>query len=411
MATRIIIPKMGMGNAMTTLAEWEVKEGDWIEKGQIVMLLETAKTTFEVESEASGYLHILVQEGSQKIVGTVVGLISETKEELERLQRETPTKLPNEAVAEAAVSKEIPLTEVSQIQAIVSTKQGERGRISPVASKMAEEQMIDITSIVGTGPGGRIVRKDIEKAIEAKKMVVTPPPYPDKMVKSTIPLKGMRKAIAEHMHRSLSISAQIPIIGEIDMTEMMKLRESLASQAKVMGTRITYTDIFTFIIARLLRENPRINSSLIDNTIILWEDINIGIAVALEDGLIVPVIREAHKKSLAEISHARVSLVEKARAGKLVLDEVTDGTFTITNLGAVVSGYIFAPAIINQPESAILGTGGITERAMVRERQIVVRSIMTYFFTYDHRVIDGAMAAKFMNTVKEVMENPYRLLD
>jgi pyruvate dehydrogenase E2 component (dihydrolipoamide acetyltransferase)/2-oxoglutarate dehydrogenase E2 component (dihydrolipoamide succinyltransferase) len=229
-------------------------------------------------------------------------------------------------------------------------------------------------------------------------------------VKSTIPVKGIRKAIAEHMHSSLLVSAQIPIMGEIDTTEMMKLRETMLGQAEVIGTRITYTDIFAFALAKLLRDNPRINSSLIDNEIKLWDDINIGIAVALEDGLIVPVIKEADKKSLVEISQARATLVEKARAGKLVPDEVTGGTFTITNLGAIVGGYIFAPPIINQPESAILGIGGITERAVVREGQIVVRPMMTYFFTYDHRVIDGAVAAKFMNTVNQVMENTYRLL-
>ena len=406
MTARITIPKLGMGMAMTTLVEWRAKEGDLVEKGSVVLVIETAKTRFDVEARASGYLHILVEEGDERQVSTVVGLIAETKEELEALQKETPRE-PVEASVAAAESKETPVAEVIPVQAAVGAKEGEHIRISPVARKMAEEHMIDIAGIAGTGPGGRIVREDIEQAIEAKKTAVTPPVSPGgKRVKSTIPLKGMRKAIAEHMHRSLSVSAQIPIFGEVDMTELIKLRKTLVGQAEAIGTRITYTDLLVFAIARALKDNPMINSSLIDNEIKVWEDINIGIAVALDDGLIVPVIKNADQKSLVEISRDRTTLVEKARAGKLVPDEVTGGTFTITNLGAVVEGYIFSPAIINQPESAILGTGGITERVVVRDGQIVIRPIMTYFFTYDHRVIDGAVAAKFMAAVARLLENP-----
>lgn len=272
---------------------------------------------------------------------------------------------------------------------------------------MAEEHMIDIASIAGTGPGGRIVREDIEKAIEAgRKVEVTPVVYQGKRVKSTIPLKGMREAIAEHMHRSLSISAQLTSMGEIDMTEVVKLRETLVSQAEAVGARITYTDIFVLAIAKLLKDNPIINSSLIDNEIKLWENINVGVAVALEEGLIVPVVKDADKKSLVEISQTIRTLGEKAREGKLVPDNVTGGTFTITNLGTLGGGYRFETAIINQPESAILGTGGIVDRAVVRDGQIVIRSIMTYYLTYDHRVINGAEAAKFMANMTRLMEKP-----
>jgi len=225
-------------------------------------------------------------------------------------------------------------------------------------------------------------------------------------VKSTIPLKGMRKVIAEHMHRSLSISAQLTVMGEIDMTEVVKLRESLVSQAEVIGARITYTDIFVLAIAKLLKDNPIINSSLIDNEIKLWEDINIGVAVALEEGLIVPVVKNADKKSLVEISQTIKTLGKKAREEKLVPDDVTGGTFTITNLGALGGGYRFETVIINQPESAILGTGGITDRVVVRDGQIVIRPIMTYYFTYDHRVINGAVAAKFMADMTRLLEEP-----
>jgi pyruvate/2-oxoglutarate dehydrogenase complex dihydrolipoamide acyltransferase (E2) component len=163
--------------------------------------------------------------------------------------------------------------------------------------------------------------------------------------------------------------------------------------------------------AKALKEHSIINSSVIDNEIKLWEDINIGVAVALDEGLIVPVIKNADKKSLVEISQTRAALVEKARAGKLVPDEVTGGTFTISNLGALeTGGYRFETVIINQPESAILGTGRVTDRVVARDGQIVVRPIMTYYFTYDHRVIVGAVAAEFLSSLTQLLENPSILL-
>jgi pyruvate dehydrogenase E2 component (dihydrolipoamide acetyltransferase)/2-oxoglutarate dehydrogenase E2 component (dihydrolipoamide succinyltransferase) len=227
-----------------------------------------------------------------------------------------------------------------------------------------------------------------------------------KRVKYIVPLKGMRAAIAEHLHRSLSESAQLTAMGEIDMTESIRLRKEFLAREQAVGARITYNDIFVFVAAKALREKPMINSSIIGNEIKVWDDINIGVAVALEEGLIVPVIRNADRKSISEISKATKALVDRAKAGTLAPDDVTGGTFTITNLGAAGAGWRFETSIINPPESAILGTGGITDRAVVRDGQIVIRPIMTYGFTYDHRVIDGATAVQFMAKVIELLENP-----
>jgi len=402
MAVNVAIPKLGWGTEPLKLVEWKAREGDWIKQGDIVLVVTTEKITSDVEAEASGYLHILVEEENEAPIGSAVGLIAKTREELEAIQRESP----KEIITTVAESKEATPAQAAA-PAVAKTKEGERIRVSPVARKLAKEHMIDIASIAGTGPGGRIVRVDIEKAIGAEKKVeVTPVVYQGKRAKSTIPLQGMRKAIAEHMHRSLSISAQLTGMGEIDMTEVVKLRETLIDQAEVIGARITYTDIFVLAIAKLLKDNPIINSSLIDNEIKLWENINIGVAVALEEGLIVPVVKDADKKSLVEINQTIRTLGKKAREGKLMPDDVTGGTFTITNLGALGGGYRFETPIINQPESAILGTGGITDRVVVRDGQIVIRPIMTYYFTYDHRVINGAEAAKFMANVTRLLEKP-----
>lgn len=405
MATKIIAPKLGMSIQPLTLVEWKAKEGDWVEQGSTVLVVETEKVRSDIEAEVSGFLHILVQKGNEAPIGSVAGLIAETKEELEALQRE----MPKEVTAATVEFKEAPQVEV---EAPATAKaEGERIRISPLARKIAGEHMIDISKVVGSGPGGSIVKNDIKREIEAReKAEAALEVYQGKRVKFTIPLTGMRKTIAEHMRRSLSISAQVTAMGEIDMTEMVKLRQSLLRQEETIGTRITYTDILVFMVAKVLKEYPIINSSVIDNEIKIWEDINIAVATAVEDGLIVPVIKNADGKSLIEISQAVKTLAKKARERTLASEEVEGGTFTLTNLGALGGGYRFDTVIINQPESAILGTGSITDRVVVREEQVVIRPIMTYSFTYDHRVIDGAVAARFIASLTQLMENPGLLL-
>jgi len=401
MAVEISVPRLGTVKSDATLAEFTAKEGDKVEQGEVVLVVETQKIKFDVAAEASGFLHILVDEGATCPVATVVGLIAASEEELAQLQKERPKVSPAEAAAPA------PATEPA-----AKPEGRENIRISPVARKMAEEHMIDIATISGTGPDGRIVREDIEKAIAAKLPQKAPESATigEKRVKYAVPLKGIRAAIAEHMHRSLAESAQLTAMGEIDMTELRRLRKDFVAREHIIGTRITYTDMLVFVIAKVLKEKPIVNSSIIGNEIKVWDDINIGVAVALTEGLIVPVIRNADGKSLSEISKITKTLAEKARTGKLLPDDVSGGTFTITNLGAAGAGWRFETAIINQPESAILGTGGITDRAAARDGQIVIRPIMTYSFTYDHRVIDGVNAVQFMTRVIELLENPGLLM-
>ena len=414
MATEITVPRLGMAVADATIIEWKVKEGEKVTEKQVAVVIETEKLSYEVEAPAAGFIHIVLNEGDTAPMGRVIGIIAETKEELEALQKEVPKEVPTTAtVAEASTAAAAQAAAVPAKEPAVVARGKDRIKISPVARKKAEEHALDITRITGTGPEGRIVRKDIEKAIAAKEVAPASVPAEtigEKRVKQTIPLKGMRGAIAEHMHRSLSVSAQLTAMGEIDMSHMVRLRKDLVDQESVLGTRITYTDLFVFAISRVLRNHPRINSSIIGNEIKVWQDINIGVAVALDEGLIVPVVKAADQKSFKEISLTIKTLAEKARERKLVAEEITGGTFTLSNLGAVGAGYRFETVIINQPESAILGTGAITERAVVRDGQIVIRPIMTYYFTYDHRAIDGAVAAKFMASLIRVLEDPGLLI-
>jgi pyruvate dehydrogenase E2 component (dihydrolipoamide acetyltransferase)/2-oxoglutarate dehydrogenase E2 component (dihydrolipoamide succinyltransferase) len=212
------------------------------------------------------------------------------------------------------------------------------------------------------------------------------------------------------MYGSLSGSAQLSFLGEFDATELVKLREAFLNKEKEIGVKITYTEILVYIIAKALKDHPDINVSLIENEIKVWEDINIGVAVALgKEGLLVPVLKMADKKSLVEISQEIKSLVERTREGKILPHEVTGGTFTLTSGGAIGVSYYQTP-VINQPESAILGTGPITEKPVVKNGQIVIASRLPYSLTFDHRVINGFGAEQFLARLKELVETPGLLL-
>lgn len=422
MAENLVIPKLGMAMVDANIVEWKFKEGDEVEKGEVVLTIETEKTKWDVEADASGFIHIMVPADTKVVVGRVVGLIARSQEELQTLQKQPVTEMFVNVKPPLEEKKEDQAT--ASIPAAVNTR--ERIKISPVARKMAEENMIDITTVTGTGPDGRIIREDIEKTVADKAAKKATPAAPAKEaapvaktidfkhVKTTIPVKGMRKAIAQHMHNSLAITAQLTRMSEVDMSEIVKIREAMLTQEKAIGVRISYTDILVFTIAKALKAHTLINSSLIGDEIVIWDDINIGVAVAvgggLESGLIVPVVRNAGNKSIIEISRDVKALTEKARSGKLLPDDVSCGTFTLTNLGAFSGGYGFETPIINQPQSAILGTGTVTERVLARNGQVVIRPVMAVSFTYDHRVIDGAPAAMFMGYLTQLLENPGLLL-
>jgi pyruvate dehydrogenase E2 component (dihydrolipoamide acetyltransferase)/2-oxoglutarate dehydrogenase E2 component (dihydrolipoamide succinyltransferase) len=427
MAVEVNIPKLGMSMKEATLTEWKFNEGDKINAGDVVLVIETDKTTWEVEAPASGFLHILVAIDNTEPVGAVVGKIAETPEELAALQKESGTSPTVAAAPEKAVAV------TSEASAAQAPGTGERIKVSPVAKKMAEEQGIDLNRVKGTGPGGRITKQDVEEAIAAKASappkaveVSAPPvaaPAADAVkerngirIKEIVKLRGMRKAIADHMVQSLTVAAQLTALSELEVTGLKKFREELIANEKELGVRISYTDIYVKAAAKILKEIPMVNASVIDNEIILWEDINIGVAVALQGadvlggGLIVPVIRNADKKSLTEISLELKNTVQKAREGNLLPDDVSGGTFTITSMGGMGGGWGFGTPIINQPQSAILQPGGIMDRPVVKDGEIVIRPMMPCSFTFDHRVLDGVPAGMFMGRFAQILQNPILLV-
>lgn len=410
MIVQVVIPRVGVNVTEFRLVEWKAKEGDRVEKGSTVLQIETEKTQWEVEAEITGFLHILLEAGNKAPVGEAVGAIAETKEEFQKVQAESG------GVSAPAGSSEVEARsdEAAGSAGETGAASGRRGvLITPVARKMAEEHMLDISRIKGTGPGGRIGRKDVEAAIEAKaskKEEPAPTAYHGRRIRGVEPLKGIRQAIAEHMYRSLSGSAQMTVMGEWDVSKIVLLREDLLKEEGMADTRITYVDIMVFILSRALKQHPSMNCSLMENEIKLWEDINVGVAFALgEEGLIVPVVKNADKKSLLEISKQVKELGKKAQDRKLLPDEVTGGTFTLSTVGRQSESRFQTP-ILNEPEAAILGVGSIEDRPVVRDGQIVVRPIMTYSLTYDHRVINGFGGEQFLRTIRRFLENPSLLM-
>jgi len=416
MVANIAIPKLGFTMIDAKLIEWKAKEGEWVEKGSGVLVIEGEKSSWEIEAENSGFLHIAAQSGNKALVGEVVGVIYETKEELDKAQNQTPPVVP----AGLTDTKE-----ATRIEAAPPAKAESAGtetghiRISPVARKLAEENLIDIASIAGTGPGGRIVLTDVEKAIEVKKTTPkaaaeitakTPSEtYEGKRVARSVPLEGMRKAIADLMYYSLTNSAQVTVAADIDMTEMVRVRNTLVSQAERIGTKVTYTDLFVFVLARVLKDNPIFNASLIDGEIKFWEDINIGIAVSLgEQGLLVPVVKNADQKSIAQIALLSKELVEKARENNLRPDDIIGGTFTFSNIGMLSISRHQTPIIV-PPQSAILATSAIKDTPVAREGQIVIRPMATFSLTYDHRIIDGEAGERFLLRFNELLQSPHFL--
>ncbi len=422
MEEKITIPKLGMTMKEAKVVAWKFKEGDWVEAGQVVLEIETEKLTYEVQAQVSGFLHILAQPDTRLPVGVIAGLLAETKEELAKLQIEVQTGV----IAEAAIAGE----RLAAATVAIETGHSKPAhvKISPLAKKLAEEHSLDYTILKGSGPDGRIVKEDVERALtaqvsapskalaQAMGVEVLPNQIIDgKRVKTVIPLKGMRKAIADHMVRSLQAAAQLTAVTEFDGTELVRWRKQLLERETSIGFRVSCTDLLVYILVRALKTTPIMNVSLIDGRIVLWDDINIGVAVATqiseyESGLIVPVVRNADKKSLSEIHRDVVSLVGKARSGKLLPDDVTGSTFTLTNTGALSTLWSWGTPIINQPESAILQTGPIVERPAVVDGQVVVRSMMPASITFDHRVLDGAPVTIFMERLRDLIQNPATLI-
>ena len=376
MAIDIIMPQLGESIAEGTVVKWLVPPGGRIEKDEPLLEVETEKVALEIPSPATGILSdILVQEGRTVPVGTLLGHLN------------------NEATAGTGVINRVGGVVVRPTEPL----QEGTNHYSPVVRQLAKEQGIDLSQVTGTGTGGRVTKKDVLDFIAHRRpSAISSRPSSELTLggEEVVPFTQMRKTIAERMIKSKQTSAHVATFFEADFSEIAKFRE---------GKSVTYLPFVISAVTRAIKELPILNSSWGDQGIIKKKDIHLGIAVAVEDGLLVPVIRHADQKRLMQLSKDVADLAERARNKKLNPEEVQGGTFTITNHGGF--GSLFSAPIIHQPQIAILGVGAVQKRPVVINDAIAIRPMCYLSLSFDHRIIDGATADQFMSKVKSYLEH------
>lgn len=369
------MPKLSLTMKTGSVVQWFKKEGERVEKGEPVVEVLSEKITYDVEAPAAGVLRkVLAEEGVDLPVGATLAFIAAPDE-----------KLPEVEEAVAPATEIVEKTTVAEVVETVAVR--ERVLASPAAKRLAKEHGVDLMQVKGTDPKGRVVEEDVRNFIKKQSA-------PALTIKEEFPLSGIRKTTADRVATSFQKAPHSFIIMEADMVAAVKLHEK---------TGTSYTALLVFAVARALRENPTMNSTLADGKIRIYEDVNVGVAVSTEKGLVVPVVRDADKKQLSQISSELEELVDQARQGELSRGQLTNGTFTVTNLG-MYDVDMFLP-IINPPEAAILATGRIVEKPVVVDGDVAVKPFITLTLAYDHRIVDGAPAAAFLRKIKKMLES------
>ncbi len=399
MIYEIHIPRLGITMDQATVVEWSVQDGQVVNKGDTVVIIETDKITHEIEAPESGFVKVIQPPGSVVQAGGIIGFITTTREEYEKAPMPSVAASTQEPAMSASSQ---PVVEPAQrTQTILNIK------ISGVARKMAEKHGLDLSTIRGTGPEGRITKEDVEQALRQTASLLSETPEKKDVrprLREAIPLRGRKKVAANLLAESLRTMAQMTHWEDVDMSRLVELKESGALSGGDASGRITYGDIFVKFTALALKEFPLINASLEDDQIKLWEDINIGVAVAVGDDLVVPVIRNADRKSIREIAGELEGLAQKARENRFSLDDLTGGTITITNIGAF--GANPGTPIAYLPQGAIVGFGTIMKKPVVVDDAITIRPIMLLSVTVDHRFITGVVSARFRQRLKALLEDP-----
>ncbi len=449
----IIMPKLGLDMESGTLLSWYKQEGDRVEQGDALFDVETEKVTMDVEASHAGYLRKIMRNAGEDVeVNTIIAYIGEQDE-----------ALPEAASKEAAGEPET----TEDVQTVVSIPQERKSPITPLAKRVAREHNVTRSQLAGTGPGGRILREDVENYLKSGTTRIKISPlarktcremgidwtaeviqgsapngrilkadvlaYFDKKhaeaaplsqpaeeavlapqegavtIQSTTALTGIRKVIADRISQSKQTIPHMVLHAKADATALIAFREKLKEKVNSLyGVKLTYTDFILKMCASALREHRAINSSLQENTQIIYEDINVGFAVALDDDLLVPTIYQCDRLGLVEIVRKKTELIEKARNGSLQLDDIHNGTFTVTNLG--MFRIRSASPIINPPQAAILFVGEIYEEPAVVNGELAIRSSMELSLACDHRIVDGAAGAKFLQHIVELIEEPDMLI-
>jgi pyruvate dehydrogenase complex dihydrolipoamide acetyltransferase long form len=422
MAMKFGMPSLGHTMEKGKIIEWLKREGEPVAKGEPLLVVETDKVVTEVEAPAEGVvLKILVGAEEERPIGTTLAFIGMPGEVL------SDTELQGLEGGDGRPLAPSPVAVVAPVQrpVVVARDSSERVKISPIARKLAEEFGIDPATIQGSGPGGRISKEDVLRVAEAAKAappapapVATPPPQVAPRVAvptaptaaglhvaRVIPLTGIRGRVAERMVQSWNTIPRVTEVMQVDMSATVAFREAMLGQwEQQYGLRVSLNDMLTRAVAVALHRHPRLNATLVNQEVHLHDSVNVGVAVNLDEGLIVPVIRNANQKDLGQIARESRELAEKARAGRLQLEAISDGTFTITNLGT--AGVDFFTPIINPPQVAILGVGTVQRRPVVVGDALAIRPSVYLCLVFDHRALDGVPAAHFLQELQQLLSKP-----
>jgi 2-oxoglutarate dehydrogenase E2 component (dihydrolipoamide succinyltransferase) len=423
MATNVIMPQMGESIAEGTITKWMKKVGERVERDEPLFEISTDKVDAEIPSPAAGILtQILVKENETVAINTVVAVVD--GEGAVAIPKPAEAAGPSAQPPSPAPAPAAPVAPPVVAKAPAEDQEnGEGGdvRTSPLVRRIAREHNVDLSEVKGSGLGGRVSKKDILDYIDQRRAGAPsvpaaaapaapapsqPAPAPMTFTGATqvVPMTPMRQKIAEHMVMSKHTSAHVYTLVEVEMTRVVGTRERLKQEFEQRnGIKLTFTPFFVRACVEAIKELPIINSSLDGANIVYKRDVNIGIAVALENGLIVPVIKRADEKNFLGLARSVQDLADRARTKRLSVEDVQGGTFTITNPGSF--GGLFGLPIINQPQVAILGVGAIEKRPVVRDDAIAIRHMVYLSVSYDHRVIDGAVAERFMGKIKGILEN------
>lgn len=394
------LPDLGEGIAEGEILKWMVKEGDQVKEDQPIVEIMTDKVNVQIPSPRTGKVaKILVKEGDMAKVGETIMVIDDGS-----------GPAPSASPSPAAKPSSVPAPSPQPRQA--SSPQG-AVLATPATRRLARELGVDIATVKGSGPQGRVTDEDVRKTSHGGPAQTTVTVQRQAQAggrEEVVPLRGIRRTIAERMVKSQQTAAQVTHVDEADMTELVQLREAFKGSAEKRGVHLTYLPLIVKALVPALKEFPYLNSSLDEQAgnIVLKHYYNIGIATDTEQGLMVPVVKDVDRKDIFELAGEIEKLAEKARNGALTLDEVHGSTFTITNVGAI--GGIFATPIINLPEAAILGLHKVSKRPVVRDGKVEIRDVTNLSLTFDHRILDGAYAARFLNRVIDIIQDTKKLL-
>ena len=405
MATKILMPKLSDTMEEGVILKWLRKEGEKVKQGDILVEIESDKADMELEAYDSGVVRkIVVPEGGKAAIGALIAIIGNPSEDISSLLTASPATKPT-----AKTQPGSPAPQTTTAPAVAATPPqptDSKTKASPLARRLASEYRIDLSRVTGSGPQGRVVKRDLEGFLSGKPGSALQPPRP--IVPGTsedVELSPIRKTIAKRMTESKTTAPHFYVSMEVDMDPAITFRDQINS---VTELKLTFTDIIIRATAVALMKHPQVNATYLGDKMRQYHYVHLGVAVAMEEGLVTPIVRNCEQKRLDQINAELKDLVDRARSRKLKPEEYLGATFTISNLG--MFGVEDFAAIVNPPEGAILAIGTIVEKPVVRNGQILIGHTMKITLSSDHRIIDGAVAARFLQDLKKILENPASLV-